>query len=141
MNKALATKPFYEVKSESDTTLVFDSLFESGVHSFGTALPCPNLLLRFKTLHALTAAGACRQPVSGAPDRGPLIRPCIGPGPPSTFPILGAPFLCFAFLLLCVSHVTLDSLACFQKNDYNTNGHTQWYYFAISNVRKDVTYR
>jgi hypothetical protein len=30
VNKALATKPYYDVKSEADATLVFDSLFESG---------------------------------------------------------------------------------------------------------------
>ena len=26
------------------------------------------------------------------------------------------------------------------KNDYNTNGHTQWYYFGLLNVRKGVKY-
>ena len=30
VNKSAASKPFYELKNESDTTLVFDSLFESG---------------------------------------------------------------------------------------------------------------
>ena len=25
--------------------------------------------------------------------------------------------------------------------DFNTNGHTQWYYFSVSNTRKDTTYR
>jgi hypothetical protein len=30
VNKSAANKPFYELKNESDTTLVFDSLFESG---------------------------------------------------------------------------------------------------------------
>ena len=29
----------------------------------------------------------------------------------------------------------------FLKNDYGTQGFTQWYYFKISNTRKDVTYR
>jgi hypothetical protein len=27
------------------------------------------------------------------------------------------------------------------KNDYNTNGHTQWYYFQVKNVRKGVPYK
>lgn len=27
------------------------------------------------------------------------------------------------------------------KNDYGTNGYTQWYYFRIQNTRKDVKYR
>ena len=25
--------------------------------------------------------------------------------------------------------------------DYNTNGHTQWYYFSVSNTRKNAEYR
>ena len=29
----------------------------------------------------------------------------------------------------------------FLKNDYATNGHTQWYYFKVENTRKDITYR
>ncbi len=29
----------------------------------------------------------------------------------------------------------------FLKNDYGTSGFTQWYYFKVSNTRKDVTYR
>lgn len=27
------------------------------------------------------------------------------------------------------------------KNDYGTNGYTQWYYFKVMNTRKDKTYR
>lgn len=27
------------------------------------------------------------------------------------------------------------------KNDYGTNGYTQWYYFKVTNTRKDKTYR
>lgn len=27
------------------------------------------------------------------------------------------------------------------KNDYNTNGHTQWYYFQVKNMRKGVQYK
>jgi hypothetical protein len=27
------------------------------------------------------------------------------------------------------------------KNDYGTNGYTQWFYFSVSNTRKDRTYR
>ena len=27
------------------------------------------------------------------------------------------------------------------KNDYGTNGFTQWYYFRVTNTRKDITYR
>lgn len=27
------------------------------------------------------------------------------------------------------------------KNDYGTQGHTQWFYFSVSNVRKDVEYK
>lgn len=27
------------------------------------------------------------------------------------------------------------------KNDYGTNGYTQWYYFRVLNTRKDRTYR
>ena len=27
------------------------------------------------------------------------------------------------------------------KNDFNTNGHTQWYFFSVGNTRKDVTYK
>ena len=27
------------------------------------------------------------------------------------------------------------------KNDYGTNGYTQWYFFRVSNTRKDKTYR
>jgi hypothetical protein len=27
------------------------------------------------------------------------------------------------------------------KTDYNTNCHTQWYYFSVANVRKDIPYR
>ena len=27
------------------------------------------------------------------------------------------------------------------KNDYGTNGYTQWYYFKVQNTRKDVVYR
>jgi len=27
------------------------------------------------------------------------------------------------------------------KNDYGTNGYTQWFYFKITNTRKDKTYR
>ena len=27
------------------------------------------------------------------------------------------------------------------KPDYFTNGHTQWFYFSVSNTRKDVEYR
>lgn len=27
------------------------------------------------------------------------------------------------------------------KNDYNTPGYTQWYYFKVHNTRKDCTYR
>lgn len=27
------------------------------------------------------------------------------------------------------------------KNDYGTSGFTQWYYFKVSNTRKDVRYR
>ena len=41
VNKALGSKPFYEVKSESDTTLVFDSLFESGEHVWAHVLFLP----------------------------------------------------------------------------------------------------
>ena len=29
----------------------------------------------------------------------------------------------------------------FLKNDYGTNGYTQWYYFRIQNTRKDKVYR
>lgn len=29
----------------------------------------------------------------------------------------------------------------FLKNDYGTNGYTQWYYFKVSNTRKDQVYR
>ena len=25
--------------------------------------------------------------------------------------------------------------------DYNTNGHTQWYFFSVANTRKNVEYR
>lgn len=27
------------------------------------------------------------------------------------------------------------------KNDYGTNGYTQWYFFKVTNTRKDKTYR
>ena len=27
------------------------------------------------------------------------------------------------------------------RNDYNTQGHTQWFYFSVANVRKDVEYK
>jgi hypothetical protein len=27
------------------------------------------------------------------------------------------------------------------KNDYGTNGYTQWYYFRVQNTRKDRVYR
>lgn len=27
------------------------------------------------------------------------------------------------------------------KNDYGTNGYTQWYFFRVHNTRKDVKYR
>lgn len=27
------------------------------------------------------------------------------------------------------------------KNDYNTQGHTQWFYFSVANTRKDVEYK
>lgn len=27
------------------------------------------------------------------------------------------------------------------KNDYGTNGYTQWYYFRVKNTKKDQTYR
>jgi len=27
------------------------------------------------------------------------------------------------------------------KNDYGTNGYTQWYYFRVMNTKKDTTYR
>jgi len=29
----------------------------------------------------------------------------------------------------------------FLKNDYGTNGFTQWYYFSVRNTRKDKLYR
>lgn len=29
----------------------------------------------------------------------------------------------------------------FLKTDYGTSGYTQWYYFQVKNVRKDITYR
>ena len=73
VNKALVNKPFYELKSENDSTLVFDSLFESG-----------NLYQAHQT-----------------------------------------------------GQYSYDLV---MKNDFNTNGHTQWYYFSFSNVRKGVTY-
>jgi hypothetical protein len=27
------------------------------------------------------------------------------------------------------------------KNDYGTNGYTQWFYYSVANTRKDKTYR
>ena len=73
MPRACCDEPFYKLCSESDETLVFDSLFESG-----------NL---YQAYHV--------------GDR------------------------CYDLLI---------------KNDVNTNGHTQWYYFAASNTRANVPY-
>lgn len=27
------------------------------------------------------------------------------------------------------------------STDYNTNGHTQWYFFSVANTRKNIEYR
>ena len=73
MPRACCDEPFYKLCSESDETLVFDSLFESG-----------NL---YQAYH-------------------------VGER-------------CYDLVI---------------KNDVNTNGHTQWYYFAASNTRANVPY-
>jgi hypothetical protein len=37
--------------------------------------------------------------------------------------------------------VTDNEYDLFLKNDYGTNGNTQWYFFKVQNTRKGKTYR
>ena len=37
--------------------------------------------------------------------------------------------------------ISMNEYELFLKNDYGTQSFTQWYYFRISNTRKNMTYR
>ena len=127
------TQPFYTLTSEGDHTLQFDSLFESG-----------NLYQAYQVTDPPVPPSV--PPYLLSPCLPPSVQPSILPSiplflpQPEPDPAMPCPRHC-PYSEPSTCQIGEHEYELVMKNDYNTNGHTQWYYFQVKNVRKGVPYK